>query len=132
MTPAATPEALRTALIHACFDPGHVIGPRDGRTMDEWRGDACMKQIAPLLAALSTATAEAASLRAEVEAKDRRIAKLEAALEPFARFGDAATPDTAVTWAGLLHTLRISTHFRHEQFRAARTALARAATAGEG
>lgn len=67
MTPAATPEALREALIHACFDPGHVIGPRDGRTMDEWRGDACMKQIAPLLAALATATAEAASLRDEVE-----------------------------------------------------------------
>lgn len=79
-----------------------------------------------------TATGEAARLRAEVEAKDRRIAVLEAALEPFAWFGEVATPDTAITWSGVRHTERISTRFRHEQFRAARTALARAATAREG
>ena len=101
MTGPVTTEALRTALVHACFDPGHVIGPRDGRTMDEWRGDACMKQLAPLLASLQQVTAERdakadvlaemklcaeasaveregllaelARLRAEGEAKDRAL-----------------------------------------------------------
>ena len=110
MTAPVTTEALRTALVHACFDPGHVIGPRGGRTMDEWRGDACMKQLAPLLASFQQVTAERdaktdvlaemklcaeatadererllselARLRAEGEAKDR-------ALKPFADAADA-------------------------------------------
>lgn len=91
------------------------------------------KVLAPILAAKEAAEARAAQLQAEVEAKDRRIAVLEDAMEPFARFGNLATPDTAETWAGVRHTARISTRFRHEHFRAARTALAaRAATAREG
>lgn len=82
---------------------------------------------------LSAAEARAAQLQAEVEAKDMRIAVLTEALEPFAWFGEVATPDTTQTWAGVRHTERISTRFRHEHFRAARTALAaRAATAREG
>lgn len=82
-------------------------------------------QIAEFQAALATAEARAAQLQAEVEAKDRAIAVLTEAMEPFARFGNLATPDTAETWAGTYHNLRISTRFNHEHFRAARAATAR-------
>ena len=71
------------------------------------------------------AKAEIAHLRVEGEAKDRRIVELSAALAPFARFGDMATPDTAETWAGVHHSFRIGTRFKHEHFRAARAATVR-------
>lgn len=146
MTGPVPTEALREALLRACFDPGSIVGPRGGLTTDEWRADACMKQLAPLLAAHQQVTAERdeyaealmkvaevggwqasaglaaevrsalARLRAEGEAKDR-------ALNYVKEWIDTELP-AGTARAGIAH--RVITKALEP------IALARAATAREG
>ncbi|CAO4177238.1 hypothetical protein [Methylorubrum extorquens] len=123
-------------------------------------GEAVYQRIVTAETALATATAEAASLRAEVEAKDRRIAELSETWTD--EGGTVWSPPTAWAYAkacaalhkhraevealkGALHqvktwidtdlpagTSRAGTMHRVVTKALDRTALARAATAGEG
>ncbi|MBA9067485.1 ribosomal protein L12E/L44/L45/RPP1/RPP2 [Methylobacterium sp. RAS18] len=155
MTPAATPEALVEAreVIRQSLKvgaPGLAEPAReavvrsiflkvDGKVIQPLLSDK-----ATLEAALATATAEAARLRAEVEAKDRALkeerARRKAAVQSV-REKAAALCDEAAAYFD-----RTTGHYDRTQaagsYRATagkirlltpdRTALARAATAGEG
>lgn len=139
MTPAATPEALEQALTQTLWQQNCAFLQEatweealqkaeaipDGLAADAIRTIRSKAQeiiagpLGPLLAALATATAEAASLRAEVAAKDRALKIADEALAPFSRCAEVGLP-YSFTGADFVAA--------HE----ARTALARAATAGEG
>ncbi|MGW9822247.1 hypothetical protein ACUXK4_004842 [Methylorubrum extorquens] len=110
MTTAATPEALEQALAY--------LKPHETNSGSvSLRAPKAREAVAVIETALATATAEAASLRAEVEA-------LKGALKVFADM-DATDPPEGVLlneWLPAVTGARV----------AIRTALARAATAGEG
>ncbi|GAA0271075.1 hypothetical protein LNAOJCKE_0894 [Methylorubrum aminovorans] len=123
MTTAATLEPLEQA--HRILrEHLHVISPNGSLHYVGGIQEAA-EAIAPILTALATATAEAASLRAERDDLARKLTEAaEAADAPWSGY---STYQTSIDneEAGNLRRCR-------EIVRAARTALARAATAGEG
>lgn len=134
MTPPVTTDALVEDGCRVIYGK-NWDGPADkapGEAMRKvWR-DLVAKAQAPLLAAHQQVTAERdedlaelARLRAEGEAKDR-------ALKPFADFSARHISADGHWWVTKAHTRNVSATFRSEDFNAARTALARAATAREG
>ncbi len=78
-------------------------------------------------ASLATATSELARLRAEGEAKDRRIARLEAALAPFAKAGELFGPRLSDDYDQSIYAPAAGPEFAisADHLRAARAATAR-------